>query len=248
MKTKLTLLCVLALMGVMLISPASAGNLGSVVKGSWSPQPSLSASNICAGSAYCNGEVNGNLNAWTINFGYSVSNSFTLGSAGTVTKVSYGVWNFPGDSGGSVSWNILTGGPDVSAGGTVIASGNATGLATMDLGLNNYGYDIQVDSFNLSKGLSAGTYFLELSNAAVTSGDPVYWDENNGPLGNGSGSIAWESAVGYLTSNQCGLSSGYCSESFAVYTSSTVPEPGTLGLLGSGLLGAIGVMRRKLMR
>jgi hypothetical protein len=31
-----------------------------------------------------------------------------------------------------------------------------------------------------------------------------------------------------------------------VYGSSTTPEPGTLVLLGSGLLGAVGVMRRKL--
>jgi len=125
-------------------------------------------------------------------------------------------------------------------------------LTTLDLGINNFGYDIQVDSFSLSKGLAAGTYYLELQNAAVSSGDPVYWDENDGPLGNGTGSVAWESAFGYLTPSNTilcfNITSGYCSESFAVYTTSAVPEPGTLALLGSGLLGAIGVMRRKLMR
>jgi hypothetical protein len=31
-----------------------------------------------------------------------------------------------------------------------------------------------------------------------------------------------------------------------LYTTSSIPEPGTLALLGSGLLGAVGVLRRKL--
>ncbi len=31
-----------------------------------------------------------------------------------------------------------------------------------------------------------------------------------------------------------------------LYTTSSTPEPGTLVLLGSGLLGAVGVLRRKL--
>jgi len=250
MKTKLTLLCMLALMGVMLTSQASAGSTGAFATTSTSLQPSLSASSICPGSAYCNGEVNGSIDGFTINFGYRVSNSFTLSSAGTVTGVAFGVWNFPGDSGGTVDWSILSGGPDTTAGGTVVASGTGASLTALSLGTNAYGYNIFVDSFSLSQALAAGTYFLELQNAAVGSGNPVYWDENDGPLGNGTGSVAWESSWGYSTpgNGPCSadLPGGYCSESFAIYATSSVPEPGTLGLLGSGLLGAIGVIRRKI--
>src|SRR5271166_2737774 len=115
-------------MGVMLTSPASAGNISpyATYNSGNQQQTGLLSSAICAGSAYCNGEVNGTIDAFT--FGpagtYSVSNSFTLASAGTVTGAAYGVWNFAGDSGGSVDWAILTGGPDTSAGGTVVASGH----------------------------------------------------------------------------------------------------------------------------
>lgn len=259
MKTRLTFLCVPALMGIILTSPASAGSIAANAAGLnlGNKQTGISASNICAGSVYCNGEVNGNIDGWTIGppGTFSVSDSFVLGAAATVTGVAYGVWNFPGDSGGSVSWNILTGGPDVTAGGTIVASGTTAISKTTDLGTNGFGFDVQVDQFNLSQALGAGTYFLELSGATVGNGDPVYWDENDGPKGNGSGSIAWQSSMGFLTNaggTQCPnstITSGYCGESFAIYANSvTTPEPSTLALGGAGLLLLAGALRRKLNR
>jgi len=239
-------------MGFMLTSPASAGNISSSANGVnlFNQQAGISASNICAGSAYCNGEVNGSVDAFT--FGpagtFAVSNSFTLAAGTTLTGAAYGVWNFPGDSGGSVDWTILSGGPDVSAGGTVVASGHAGSVGTVDLGTNSFGFDIQVDSFSMSAALAAGTYYLELQNATVASGDPVYWDEADGS------SIAWQSTIGYINtaSGECSTPgpTGYCSESFAVYggTQQGTPEPGTLVLGGSGLLLLAGALRRKLNR
>jgi hypothetical protein len=76
-------------------------------------------------------------------------------------------------------------------------------------------------------------------------GGEAFWDENGGPSGNGLGSTAWASSYGYLTSpSVCNaFSQGYCSESFAIYTSST-PEPGSLALEGSGILLLAGLLRR----
>lgn len=238
-------------MGVMLTSSASAGNISANAMGNGSlgnRGSSLNGSSFCPGSAYCNGEINGTVDAWTINFGFTVSDSFILGAAGTVNQVAFGSWLFPGDVLTSVGWELLSGGPDTTAGGTVLFSGTAAVTQT-NQGSNQYGYDIATETFSLSAALAAGTYYLQLANATVANGDPVYWDENDGA------STAWENSIGYLTTantSSCTSpgSTGYCSEAFAVYTSTqaTVPEPGTLVLGGSGLLLLAGALRRKLNR
>ena len=53
-------------------------------------------------------------------------------------------------------------------------------------------------------------------------------------------------AGGVLTdpTNTTGDAMSYFGPNFT-YTTSSVPEPGTLALLGSGLLGAVGIARRK---
>ncbi len=46
---------------------------------------------------YENGPINGTTDAWTINFGYVVSDSFTLTSDATITSLEFGMWLLPGD-------------------------------------------------------------------------------------------------------------------------------------------------------
>jgi hypothetical protein len=224
MKTSLLFLSVFALMGILVVSPASAGTMGTMCSG--------------ADNVYCNGTgINGNVDAWTINFGYVVSDSFTVG-AGTVTGADFGVWLFPGDTVTGIGWSVTS----AANGGTVYGSGTAApvlgpadecGGGSCDLLLNNYGYDIQSLEFSFPGGinLAGGTYWLNLQNAAVPSGDPVYWDENSGP------SSAAESAVGSIAS-----------EAFAIDGGTGTPEPGTLAFLGgAGLLLLGGALRRKLL-
>ncbi len=172
-----------------------------------------------------NGPINGTTDAWTINFGYVVSDTFTLSSASTVTSVSFGVWEFPGDTMSTVDW-------------TITATENGTGVGLTSnvtdkyISTNQYGYNIDLISFNAGVPLAAGTYWLNLYNATVPSGDPVYWDENSGPAS------ASESAVGTIPS-----------EAFTIGTSGTsgsTPEPSSIMLFGSGILGLAGVLRRKL--
>jgi hypothetical protein len=165
---------------------------------------------------YDNGPVNGTVDAWTINAGFSVEDSFTLSSAATVTGVTFASWAFPGDKISSVDWAIL---PASGFTGGTTASVTSSYQYT-----NDWGYDIASNTFSTGKvTLAAGTYYLELQKAVATNGDAVYWDQNNGA------STANENAVGPIGS-----------QSFQILGTSAVPEPATwaMMLVGFGGLGA----------
>jgi PEP-CTERM motif len=188
--------------------------------------------------SYDNGPINGTTDAWTINFGYIVSDSY-VASGSNVTNFSFGVWEFPGDTMTSVDWSITLG----ENSGNVFGSGTASGANLTDtfISTNQFGYDVDkiaVTGLNVPE-LSGVTYWLNLQNAAVPSGDPVFWDENSGVGCGGTGcpSQASESAVGTIAG-----------EAFTIggSGSSTTPEPSSIMLFGSGILGLAGVLRRKL--
>ena len=51
-----------------------------------------------AQGVYNNGPINGNTDAWTINFGFIVADSFTISTGNTtLTGLSFGAWLFSGD-------------------------------------------------------------------------------------------------------------------------------------------------------
>ena len=133
----------------------------------------LALAAIPAWADYSNGPINGTTDAWTINFGYTVSDTFTLTSAATVTGVSFGVWEFPGDTMQTVDYTVTS-----TENGTGV--GQTSNVTDKYISTNQYGYNIDLISFNSGIPLSAGTYWLNLYNATVASGDPVYWDENSG--------------------------------------------------------------------
>ncbi len=190
---------------------------------------------------YDNGPINGTTDAWTINFGYTVSNTFT--GIAFVDFFQIGVWEFPGDALSSVDWSITT----QENGGTILGSGTASGHNVIDkfLSTNQYGYNIdQISVGGLGVNLNSNTtYWFNLQNATVPSGDPVYWDENSGVMCGGTGggancpAQASESAVGTIPS-----------EAFTINSAPPppVPEPGGILLFGSGVLTFAGVVRRKL--
>jgi len=196
----------------------------------------LALAAIPAMAQYDNGPINGTTDAWTINFGYIVSDTFTAGSS--FSGFQFGVWEFPGDVLSSVDWSVTTG----ENSGTTLGSGTASGANLTDkfISTNQFGYNIDVISVTGSvNGLTSGsTYWLNLQNAAVPSGDPVFWDENSGAgcKGGGCPSQASESSVGTIASEAFTISGG----------SGTTPEPSSIMLFGSGILGLAGVLRRKL--
>ena len=86
----------------------------------------LALAAIPAFAQYDNGPINGTTDAWTINFGYIVSDTYT--ASGSTTGFSFGVWEFPGDTLSSVDWSVTTG----ENGGTTIGSGTASGSQITD--------------------------------------------------------------------------------------------------------------------
>jgi hypothetical protein len=196
-----------------------------------------------ADTLYANGPTNGicdieacDQNAYTINFGYSVSDSFTINSPSAIQGFNLAVWLTPGDTMSSIDWAIgtCTFCSDIGSGTASGASLNSSFLFT-----NFFGYDIwDVTVSGLNVHVNGGppqSYWLTLQNAVVPSGDPVYWDQNDGP------SAAW---------TQCVLDvQGGCipSESFNIVGTSgagTAPEPSSIILLASGIVGLTGVLRR----
>ena len=186
---------------------------------------------------YNNGPAGPDIDAWTINFGYIVSDTFTLASNSTVGGFDFAAWEVPGDEILTVQWSITS----QENGGTMYGGGTAN-VAQKFISQNAYGYDeYEVSATGLNVPLSGNTYWLNLQNATVPSGDPVYWDENSGMGCNSPGcpSHASESAVGTIPS-----------ESFDITGTGgtgTTPEPSSVVLLASGLIGLGGVMRRKLL-
>ena len=198
-----------------------------------------------AQTLYSNGPINGQVDSWTINYGYGVANSFFLSGTFTLAGVEFGGWTEPGDTITGVDWSIVTGTPFTSQ--TTLFSVTDVAVSDKLLYNNDVGYDVGLDSFSLGDiSLGPGTYYLELQNAVVTGGDPGFWDMNNGP------STAYDSAWG-LTSNPSGpcgydFPGGTCSDSFQIYSlngPTTVPEASTLALLGIGLLAFLPLWRRR---
>ena len=191
----------------------------------------LAVAPAMADTLYSNGPYNGNTAAWSIDHGHAVTESTNLNSSrSNVYAVDFVYWD-------ASTTDLLTT-VDMSIGttpfGTDIFSGTLTGVTNTFLGTNQYGYALLAGSATFDVAAGTASIYLTLSNACTTSGcstNTIYWDENSGP------STAYDNTLGSIPS-----------EAFTVIgTSDATPEPSSLLLFGSGILGLAGVLRRRLM-
>jgi hypothetical protein len=202
----------------------------------------LAALPAMADTIYSNGPTNGNTDGWNIAFGFIVSDSFNVAQSGsTITGFNFAAWLVPGDTLQTAELSITA-----SENGGQSFYDQVLNFAQSGCVGNSYGYNVCSESATLSGTqpvLNSGSYWINLQNGVTAEGQSVYWDENSGP------SSASQSSVGTIPSESftvLGSTSSTTSTTTTSTTGGTVPEPSSIMLFGSGILGLAGVLRRKL--
>ncbi len=204
----------------------------------------LAVAPATADTLYSNGAYNGTNDGWTINFGFSVSDSFTTPSDARIEDLHIVYWD--------VSSSDLLTTVDMALGSTSFGGTpqTLTGVTNTLLGTNQYGYFLYRADYSFADIPWSGSGYMTLSNACSTSGcsisNPIYWDENSGP------STAYENTIGSIPSEAFTLTGSTCQGCGCFADGSPAcggsPEPSSILLFGSGILGLVGILRRKLGR
>ncbi|MGB7553467.1 MAG: PEP-CTERM sorting domain-containing protein [Candidatus Korobacteraceae bacterium] len=187
------------------------------------------------------GPINGNLNAFFIDgpggpFGQSISDGFVANATGNPDIVNFGEWTL-GGAPTVVNWSLGT-----TSFGSDLGSGGGAVTSTF-LGTDSFGYGIYNTQLIGALGslMYGDTYYLTLSGANDAGGSQFDgWDDNESVLAscyfqnpNGSGGCPTTESESFTITGCCGP---------------PVPEPSSILLFGSGILGFAGVFRRKLVR
>jgi hypothetical protein len=198
----------------------------------------LAVAPAMADTLYSNGPYNGTTDAWSINFGFSVSDSFTAPGEADIEDLHIVYWD------ASASDLLTT--VDMALGSTSFGGTpqTLTGVTNTFLSTNQYGYLLYQADYSFGNIPWSGAGYVTLSNAYSTSGcsvsNPIYWDDNSGP------STAYENTIGSIPSEAFTLTG--TTPTCGTNCGPPVPEPSSILLFGSGVLGIVGVLRRKLGR
>jgi hypothetical protein len=213
----------------------------------------LAVAPAMANDLYDNGPYNGTVDAWTINFGFAVSDSFTLPSNATLaTGFNFVYWDAnSSDLLTSVDWCVATAPLCVPLSGETWGAGGEGTIVNKLLGTNQFGYEIYEANISGISDRFGLTGWVTLDNACTTSGcsvsNPIYWDENSGVGCGGTGGAGGVACPSFAMENTVG---SIPSEAFTITGpgGATTPEPSSILLFGSGIVGLAGVLRRRLNR
>lgn len=185
----------------------------------------LSVTPAHADILYNNGGGSQFLDMWDISGTNALSNQFRCDYGTCSTQYLEFDATFPGDySAQHVNWSITS----APFGGTTFASGTSALPQFFVCDGDNI---VCLLDINFTATLTTGTYFVNLSGAD----GPLEWDTTSHPL-NGNNA--------YYTTN--GITSQIQGEGFLIRGTQT-PEPGSFLLLGSGILGVAGILRRSFL-
>ncbi len=192
-----------------------------------------------AGTLFNDGPTDGFTNAFIIDGpggspGQTISDGFVATNSGMAVSFDFAEWVTAGSTPTALTWTLGS-----SAFGSDLGSGSGIASFTF-FASNGFGFDVYIDHVTgLSAALTAGdTYWLTLGGSMDSSGSTFDgWDLNNGPAN-------CQFAVGGVPIGGCGAGG----ESFTINGGGTTPEPSSILLFGSGILGLAGILRRKLTR
>jgi PEP-CTERM motif-containing protein len=191
-----------------------------------------------ADTLYSNGPCNCDTDAWTINFGYEVSDSFLVANNSSIQDLHIVYWD-------ASSTDVLTT-VDMQIGSDSFTGNSHTlsGVTNTFLGINSYGYSIFQADYTFAGIPWSGAGWVTLQNGCTTSGcsvsNPIYWDENSGIgcTSPGCPSQASNNSVGSIPSETFTLTGS---------TGGTTPEPSSIMLFASGICGLAAMMRKRLL-
>ena len=173
-----------------------------------------------------------------------ISNGFVAANSAAANQLEWGEWSVGAPTSFSYELGSAAFGTDLGSGTVAQNAGNSTLLFTNSFGYGVYDVEVGITSSAMTAG---NTYWLSISNATDAASDGTQgWDIPNG----GSGGLAT------CNFRQSGTNYGNCGfggESFTLSNTGTVPppstpEPSSIMLFGSGILGLAGVLRRKMTR
>jgi hypothetical protein len=212
---------------------------------------------LTASAQFSEGPIDGNDNAFLVtgpnlpNFLGSVqdiSNGFVATNSGTPFGLEWGEWSVGAPTSFSYELGTSAFSTDLGSGTVAQNAGNSVLLFTNSFGYGVYNVTVEIRSGAMTAG---NTYWLSISNANDAASDGAQaWDIPDGGLGGPATCNFRQSGTNF---GDCGLGG----ESFTLGTCGVhspdcgpppVPEPASILLFGSGILGLVGVLRRKLNR